>query len=396
MIVAIGLIVYLSSSILQLKKRFRYTNWIPLVKSELTARQEDRGQGIVFETWLEGNYGYNLTGAQPHLDTKNRYFSLRFNDRSIKEMPLNHFFFNQILEEQNRALALNKNRLDFQSTTLPDGTERHNFSFSQTDPNSFLFSEAKDKTSFFVYHYPTNQTYPILENIDRIQCPGGVDGWSDSTHEIIFSSSWDGTPLSPSGEMIREICIYNYEKKTITFRRRFPVDTYANAFVLLPKRKLIAYYQQNMLVIDLDNNESYQYDLTGKQVDIGASTGIRAGTMLLRTDTQDKFSFTFLDLNTMKEGPVFSFDRHPGPFPQYSSDDVQLVSINDHRSQALFKHQLPTSSNLPGESSCWYLVTLDTTKVEKIMCDDQIQKEYRGKDPRKQGEKVSVHFQGWL
>lgn len=273
---------------------------------------------------------------------------------------------------------------------------------SEDNENAFLFTLdlKKNVISAHIRNITINTKEEIISDIKSTGCTGEIASWSDQSGDILFLDRFNGTPQSPSGEMLSTVCVYNYKSQSLIYKKNLPVDIYQNSvsdmkngmvflYSYLPQHILINYRinQEDILPIKEDQTIMQDHiDLTFKN-----------GLILLQSPQPNGFYIEGYDID-QKEVRVSAFLSRETPANKLETpqtDSIRFINMSDDQKNLMFEYQPSNDLNTPNSSSCKLNVKIASGTVNKVACGYEFQAKYPYKTPPAFDEYVYADFIDW-
>lgn len=362
----------------------------------------------IFQTFVRGEVcGYRF-GSDPNvLDTRCRYWILDSQSGKLSPLSFGHPYFEEIYKEQRRSNELFEKGLTIGGCAETESESICTKAESENDENKFLITRGPKNgqaESVWIKTLKSEEDSKIISNIKRIGCDGQISAWSDKTGDILFDSRWDGTPMSPSGEMLKSICIYNYKTSTLVHKKTLPVDRYGNYVTNITQGKIFLLDQanndnggrRNNSIIDFRKNKeetlpfpenSYLLSVDGTRV------LFHQNLVLYVKETPRMFYLHPYDIKNKKSLSVSEITRASGAEDERAG--LYFVSLSKDGVRLILGDKLVNSQNTPANSNCFYEVNLMNSDVKKLICGYQFQELYPGMNASDFNQFIYGEFLDW-
>ncbi|MBU1104827.1 MAG: hypothetical protein ABII16_02175 [Patescibacteria group bacterium] len=381
--------------ILNSKNRIPYDK-LPATNNKNQEADKLIPSSYIFQTFVRGNVCAYRIGSDPNtIDPFCRYWQVNPATNTIDELPVNHPYFKQIYVQQR------KTNEGVQRGVCTDSKDEEVCikETSQDNDNKFIYTvDSKNNlpTSAWIRTVGTNNKEKIVDDIKSTGCEGQISSWSENSGDILFTTQWDNTPKSPSGEMLKSLCIYNYKTNKIIYRKILPVDVYSlhtddmilgRIFLL---NDLIINYRKN-IEEHLPNIENSKiiYDQNGKI--------FLNNLILIKSETTDKFILFLYDLTNKKLSSQIFIPRLQGvdEYNPPKSDSIDIVKISNDRKHIMLVSIPQNSRNTLSISTCFYDLNINNSNLQKVACGYQFQLLYPGMEASNFEQFIYADFLDW-
>jgi hypothetical protein len=371
------------------------SNKLPATKNKKQTADKLIPSYYIFQTFVRGNVCAYIIGSDPNtINPSCKYWQVNPITKKIDELPNSHPFFKQIYAQQRKA----NDGIQIGVCTDSKDEEVCIKEASQDNDNKFLYTiDSKNNLpiSAWIRTIGANNKEKIIDDIKSTGCEGQISSWSENSGDILFITQWDNTPKSPSGEMLKSLCIYNYKTGNVIYKKLLPVDIYS-----LHKDDMIngRVYLDNLIIDYRNNHEDNLPVIENKEV-IYDEYGklFRNGLILVKSETPDAFYIQQYDINTKKlsSQTVISRDQGVDDNNLSQSDSLRFVTISKDRTHIIFERMPSNNRNTPSISSCYYDFDLSSSKIQKIACSYQFQELYPNMEPSNFDQFIYVDFLDW-
>ncbi len=350
----------------------------------------------IFQTFVRGKVCAFQIGSDPNtLDPFCRYWQVNSITKKIEELPVNHPYFKQIYTQQRKA---NESFQRGVGTDSEDEEIRIKDA-SQDNENKFLYTiDSKNNlpTSAWIRTIDTNNKEKIIEDINSTGCEGQISSWSENSGDILFTSQWDGTPKSPSGDMLKSLCVYNYKTKKLIYKKLLPVDVYSShtddmvqGRISLLNDLVINYRKNTEEHLPNIENSTIIYDQNGKI--------FQNNLILIKSEMPDKFILLIYDLTSKKLSSQIIIPRLLGvdEYNPPNSDTLDIVKISNDKKHIMVVSNPKNSTNTPSIATCFYDLDIINSSLQKVACGYQFQLLYPGMEASNFDQFIYADFLDW-
>lgn len=375
--------------------------FIVLSKSQKTFVLIKPASSYIFQTFVRGDVCAYRFGSDPNvLDPRCRYWILDSTSKTLSELPVGHPYFQEVYKKQRRSSELDEKQIGAGVCSETENESICTIEASQDDENKFIRTRGPKYAkaeSVWIKTLDPDQEGKIIDSVGSIGCEGSISSWSDRTGEILFSSQWEGTPQSPSGEKLKSICIYNYKKNTVEYKKTLPVDMYDVYTADMIQGRI---FLPDNLIIDFRNKQEETLPIVENSYILPDGSGIlfRNNYIIAVKANPDSFWIHPFDLKTKKWLQTVSMRRVSGVDeanpPQ--SDVLYFISLSKDGKHLIVEDMPSNGENSPSISSCFYEVNLNEATIQKLVCGYQFQDLYPDKKVSEFDQFIYGEFLDWF